>query len=360
MQVMFGAVQLIQRVYSLEQLQEKFGPEEGIWIYDVSRGKCVSPVVERRAKSSIQSMKNFRNKINSDAEVFSWIYCFCHEVYDRAQEIYKKTKRWPKTVMVTVWGESKLSRSGPFLRQDQTKSPDSVYEVVKKLLGEDRVSPCFRIAVALGQLAEVPRGIYSWFPTLEKGTSAHHNIALDLQIIEHDQNDVDTINNLQLSKGDLMSNDSFARPKHDAKLNLLDVVDADGNPNYYRCLECGEILSRIQRQEHEDHHLAVSLSRDKFGPIVKDHNYPNIEKTPSGSDNNIKRVYVKENFDLLQVQDEKGNYLYFRCIECREIVAMDLKQEHIDYHFAVSLARDISEKKKPTGKLKSIRRLKQR
>ena len=257
--------------FSLEELQASIGVEAGTWLYHISRGVCNEPVSPREAKNSIQSFKNFRKRLTLKKDVFEWALCFCYELYDRAQDEYEISKRWPKNIGISIRSENnKITKSCPFPRRGLINSPNDIYEVVEKLLVKDVRVPLSGLGIALSNLQKAPATIDNYFQNftaklnsepvdqpfqvneskefLKNFLDHHHDNGFD---IPHDIEEPETI-------------------PTDLESSKLDELDGSGEPIFYKCLECYKILSRVDRQEHQDHHLALELSRQNPVRIKKE------------------------------------------------------------------------------------------
>ncbi|ODN78784.1 hypothetical protein L202_04339 [Cryptococcus amylolentus CBS 6039] len=100
----------------LDALQNKFG-EESLWIYNVVRGIDLSEVKERVATKSMLASKNIRPSVTAPSQGYHWLSVLAGELNVRLRESREVAPGlWPKTLVLgTRQGfEAPRSRQAPF------------------------------------------------------------------------------------------------------------------------------------------------------------------------------------------------------------------------------------------------------
>ena len=274
--------------YSLQELQAVLGIQAGTWLYDICRGECNEPVSPKEAKNSIQSFKNFRKKLTLISDIHEWALCFCHELFDRAQEEFEISKRWPKNISISIRCEqNKVSKSCPFPRRDLIKTAQDIYNVTEPLLAKEARIPLSGLGIALNNLEKPAASVAGYFKQIVNPTQSLVEESKPLSRINIDdyQRDIEDIieseetylceiccKHIELSlrneHNDFHFAETFNQHEPESGIPLLEEVDEMGQPTYYKCLECFKILPRTERQEHQDRHFAIEISRQLENPTA--------------------------------------------------------------------------------------------
>jgi DNA polymerase eta len=245
--------------FSLKELQSRFGPESGQWLYDISRGICTSEVSKTQLAKSIQSMKSFGKKLISIAQLQQWLYTMCAEVLDRAQEDFSETGRWPKNLTLSFSVGIVIVKQFKFPHRESIQGHETIFEMVWKAVEpEPKKLPVGHIALALTSLENATKvSIMRWL----KPKTVHNQKALEqLPKLNEDQNTKDT--------------------SHKEEVELLcQTLDENGEALFFKCIECGDIISVDAKMEHQDYHLALTLSRtfetnSESRPSKREHEQP--------------------------------------------------------------------------------------
>jgi hypothetical protein len=108
------------RKFSLEELQAKFGQAQGIWLYDICRGKdtsegnivvsimnpfimiltTASVVTKVKFTKSMMASKQFTPPLRLVSDVERWMSVLGSEIYMRIMDDFEERSRWPKTLVV--------------------------------------------------------------------------------------------------------------------------------------------------------------------------------------------------------------------------------------------------------------------
>ncbi|KAI8826944.1 uncharacterized protein EV422DRAFT_502663 [Fimicolochytrium jonesii] len=159
---------LADRKYSLEVLREKFGPQTGTWVYNISRGICHEEVTETSIPKSMLSCKSLRPGATNGAALEHWIGILSNELYTRLQNDHAQYARWPRSLVLHInhggrTGGTERSKRGDFPAYHLVVNPDIIKEKCLSLLRMSPGSsgaglvvqwPCDRIAIGVSGFVE--------------------------------------------------------------------------------------------------------------------------------------------------------------------------------------------------------------
>ena len=211
--------------------------------------------------------------------------------------------RWPRTLTLLLRiNSSRLTKQTPMMHRDECKSPEDLSSLVKKVLFD-------------------------------------RDLVRDKKVF---------FIGMSVSKFENLSNIKsigYFFTKNETDKELLEAVDEDGLNLYYKCLDCGKVMERKERSDHDDFHYAKKLSFEtnlvKYEPTrLGDRHSDGLDE--SGEDHKEPVDGVKEESikDLLEAVDSNGINLYHKCLECGEILEQGSRQEHQDFHYAFKISKD--------------------
>lgn len=138
----------------LDQLK-KLGDDTGSWLYNIIRGEDNSEVNPRTQIKSMLSAKSFRPAINSFEQGVRWLRIFAADIFSRCvEEGVLENKRRPKTINLHHrQGAQTRSRSSP-IPQGKPLSESMLFDLAKNLLAQvvvdGRAWPCANLSLSVG------------------------------------------------------------------------------------------------------------------------------------------------------------------------------------------------------------------
>ncbi|KAG8890757.1 DNA-directed DNA polymerase eta rad30 [Tulasnella sp. 332] len=173
---------------SLEEMQIKFG-EESIWVYNLLRGIDHSEVKERIATKSMLASKNTRPSVTKLSDVTHWLRVLASELSVRLVEAREiSTSLWPKTLVLHVrqsYNDVK-SRQCAF-PYSTVITPDIISKPAERLFKELLGASTFKISnlqlafSGLNALESGQRGIEGFFAQGSKDVKADRDVDVDLE-----------------------------------------------------------------------------------------------------------------------------------------------------------------------------------
>jgi DNA polymerase eta len=245
--------------FSLGELQTRFNPEVGKWLYDISRGVCLSQVSKTQQAKSIQSIKSFNKKLTVIDQLKKWLVTMSAEIFDRANEDFSETGRWPKNLTVSFSVGERIVKHFKFPHQNSLENHVVLFETIWKSIElAPKKLPVGYISMSLTGLEKVSsQSIMNW---------ARPTIPRDISIQNSELSTFSKSSSILLDK----------RSQTDA---LLHTLDENGDVLFFKCLECGEAIPIQKKQEHQDHHFALMLARS-FDPDPVVVHVPTKRKVP--------------------------------------------------------------------------------
>ncbi|KAJ4349208.1 DNA-directed DNA polymerase eta rad30 [Ascochyta clinopodiicola] len=159
---MFGTDKVKElREQPLEQLK-KLGDDTGSWLYSIIRGEENSEVNTRTQIKSMLSAKSFRPSINSFEQGVRWIRIFAADIFSRCvEEGVLENKRRPKTIVLHHrQGAQTRSRSAQ-IPQGKPLSEVTLFDLAKNLLAQvvvdGRAWPCANLSLSVGGFEDGPK-----------------------------------------------------------------------------------------------------------------------------------------------------------------------------------------------------------
>ncbi|KAH7410098.1 sister chromatid cohesion protein Eso1 [Phaeosphaeria sp. MPI-PUGE-AT-0046c] len=138
----------------LDQLK-KLGDDTGSWLYNIIRGEDNSEVNPRTQIKSMLSAKSFRPAINSFEQGVRWLRIFAADIFSRCvEEGVLENKRRPKTINLHHrQGAQVRSRQAP-IPQGKPLSESILFDLAKNLLAQvvvdGRAWPCSNLSLSVG------------------------------------------------------------------------------------------------------------------------------------------------------------------------------------------------------------------
>ncbi|KAH6644346.1 sister chromatid cohesion protein Eso1 [Boeremia exigua] len=145
----------------LDQLK-KLGDDTGSWLYSIIRGEDNSEVNTRTQIKSMLSAKSFRPSINSFEQGVRWLRIFVADIFSRCvEEGVLENKRRPKTIILHHrQGAQTRSRSAQ-IPQGKALSEAILFDLAKNLLAQvvvdGRAWPCANLSLSVGGFEDGPK-----------------------------------------------------------------------------------------------------------------------------------------------------------------------------------------------------------
>lgn len=267
----------------IEELRRKLGIEHGQWLYNIVRGIDYSEVSTNTQVKSMLSAKSFRPQIDSIVQAERWMKVLTADLASRLLE--DPNQRRPKTLTMhhRIPGSSKTRQApiprGPELNNDYLASLSM--KLLLQINTEGRAFPCFNLSLGL-----------SGFEGLESG-------AQDIGGFFTKSTKQDPM--MMKSSADLRT-PAPALPESSATEDPLE----SSRPDLKRSISSLE------------------------------------DKDISGEENNSTTTTVPlPKTEVSNSSTDIGNDGSFQCRRCNTPVVGETEQEHLDWHFAKDLARDL-------------------
>ena len=159
---MFGTDKISELMEQpLEQLK-KLGDGTGSWLYSTIRGEDNSEVNTRTQIKSMLSAKSFRPSINSFEQGVRWLRIFAADIFSRCvEEGVLENIRRPKTIVLHHrQGAQTRSRSAQ-IPQGKPLSEITLFDLAKNLLAQvvvdGRAWPCANLSLSVGGFEDGPK-----------------------------------------------------------------------------------------------------------------------------------------------------------------------------------------------------------
>ncbi|KAM3961755.1 LOW QUALITY PROTEIN: DNA polymerase eta [Aphomia sociella] len=134
--------------------------------------------------------------------------------------------------------------------------------------------------------------------------------------------------------------------KHVLENKSLEKIVIPEPKETFTCTECGKTLTIDNFDTHADYHLALKLREEERQQVrneVKERNKTNEEKEkkpPTADDNKNESVSSIASF-LVKIDDTVPSEI---CAECGKRVSIEKFAEHLDFHEAQKLSRELNKK----------------
>ncbi|KAL2315633.1 N-acetyltransferase eso1 [Schizosaccharomyces pombe] len=265
---------------SMDFLIDKLGQTNGPLVWNLCHGIDNTEITTQVQIKSMLSAKNFsQQKVKSEEDAINWFQVFASDLRSRFLEL--EGMRRPKTICLTV-----VSR---FLRKSRSSqipmnvdiSTQFIVEATSKLLRqlqqEFDVYPISNLSISFQNIIEVDRNsrgiegflkksndeIYmstSVSPSIEGrakllNENMRENNSFELSL----EKDIKSPKRLKRGKGifDMLQQTAVSKPTE----NSADET--------YTCEECEQKITLSERNEHEDYHIALSISRkERYNNLV--------------------------------------------------------------------------------------------
>ncbi|KAH6630057.1 hypothetical protein B0J18DRAFT_88739 [Chaetomium sp. MPI-SDFR-AT-0129] len=284
----------------VEQLQQKFGDDTGVWVYNTLRGIDASEVNSRTQIKSMLSAKSFRPSISTVEQAMRWLKIFVADIFARlVEEGVLENKRRPKTINLHHRHDSQTrSRQSPIPLGRSLDEPTLfglAQHLLNQIVQDGQVWPCSHLSLSVGGFEDGISGNMGIDGFLLKGEAAQ---ALNLGVrVRSDSPDNSGLPQLgekrrRLDEGGIQrfftkditppsvrapeggregaadnGHDSATTPDQEllAQTNDEDLAVHGSDP----CERCGVVLENGEAlQNHQDWHFAKDLQESERGTTV--------------------------------------------------------------------------------------------
>lgn len=244
--------------HSLDDLKWKLGDETGIWVYNIIRGRDNSEVNARTTIKSMLSAKSFRPSINSFEVAERWLKVFAADIVSRMSELPDVNR--PKAVTLHHrHGSSAKSKQAP-IPAVKTLDITVISNIAKTLLrsieGEGKAWPCHNLSLAVGGFEEKESGVQGIKAFFQQPMTVP--LQGESSVMEPDEDLSGDV--LEEIHDDLLPN--FKKPRLSMKSieNGIEDKIIDKASTSTTCEKCGKSTEAGEEEEHDDFHMAMSLS----------------------------------------------------------------------------------------------------
>lgn len=349
---MFGTDQVKDLMEQpLEQLK-KLGDDTGIWLYSTIRGEDNSEVNPRTQIKSMLSAKSFRPSINSFEQGVRWLRIFAADIFSRCvEEGVLENKRRPKTVNLHHrQGAQTRSRQAP-LPQGKPLSEAMLFDLAKNLLAQvvvdGRAWPCANLSLSVGGFEDGITNNHGIGGFLVRGDEAKAMMSTGRTVISTGEPPVKR----RRTKGNIAN---FFGPKDDKK-NDFDAARAllmkahsestrDDTEEEELYNDTDDHSERLPEDVYDRPSTPLPAQHDANAHIYRTGTPPSAQPQPGS--NSIQTYQSFKDIPDTPVprpkppSEQQSTETYF-CANCNVQFPIYEKAEHVDYHFALELSKEL-------------------
>lgn len=347
---MFGTDKVKELVEQpLDQLK-KLGDDTGNWLYNTIRGEDHSEVNPRTQIKSMLSAKSFRPAINSFEQGVRWLRIFTADIFSRCvEEGVLENKRRPKTINLHHrQGAQTRSRQAP-IPQGKPLSEATLFDLAKNLLAhvvvDGRAWPCANLSLSVGGF--------------EDGITGNKGIGGFLVRGEEAKAMMSTGTGRSISTGEPPAKRRKTKGNIAQFFGPTDDKKKDFDAARAILLKAHSESTREEVDdginEHEDENVFVDGDNDEMErpstPTLERYN-SNVDMyrsdTPPSAQppprSQYPPSYHQPSADAAaphkSLSQQRTLETYF-CAQCNIHMPLDEEGEHVDYHFALDLSKEM-------------------
>lgn len=246
-------------------LVDKFGDKTADWLYQICRGVDTSVVESRVVVKSIMAAKHF-TAVHCMKELEPMIELLCLDLIDRMKSDHEQYQRIPQTLsiqykMMTAKARA-LSSPMPPQRTDKSKMVSHIMQILSTRLQPQELFPCIRLALQASHFQSV-KG-FSSISSFFKQQDTSSAVTPLKEPIRRGQ--------VKLSGTFICPDPSpspfpaYPQPKPPANTKTTVEMPEQETIQFYKCPECSRLIEEAKRAEHEDWHVAMTLSSEVNKP----------------------------------------------------------------------------------------------
>ncbi|KAK8155301.1 hypothetical protein BKA80DRAFT_209141 [Phyllosticta citrichinensis] len=333
----------------LEQLK-KLGDDTGQWLYNTARGIDASEVNPRIQIKSMLSAKSFRPSINSIDQAVRWLRIFCADIFSRCvEEGVLENRRRPKTINLHHrQGMQTRSKQAP-IPAGKAFSEEMLFNLAKNLLAQvvvdGRAWPCSNLSLSVGGFEDGitnNKGIGDFLVRGEEAKAMKESAAPQPgQIIKMRSSDAKRAKRRKLDNAS-----NAARGLHDEAI----TDDPADNPNYLQeelipsepspspPSSPSEPTSGVDSHHHNSRPSDPTVLQDDGNTST---NQPHNHTDPFPSDTDDALPPSAQPPPPPPTEPSPIPATSSPCPRCNEPIPPAEQAEHLDWHFAKDLAREL-------------------
>ncbi|KAH7081269.1 sister chromatid cohesion protein Eso1 [Paraphoma chrysanthemicola] len=339
----------------LDQLK-KLGDDTGSWLYGIIRGEDNSEVNPRTQIKSMLSAKSFRPAINSFEQGVRWLRIFAADIFSRCvEEGVLENKRRPKTINLHHrQGAQTRSRQAP-IPQGKPLSESILFDLAKNLLAQvivdGRAWPCANLSLSVGGFEDGISNNKGIGGFLVRGEEAKAMMSTGRSISTGEPP-----TKRRRTKGNIAQ---FFGPNNDKKKDFdaarailmkahSESTREDTEPDT-EAQDEEDLFEDEQPTEHSRPSTPIKVRQDSDSGMDRSGTPPSAQPPP-GAHYLPTRTDTPELPKTLSAHTNQRVTLdnYF-CAQCNLNMPREEKAEHIDYHFALDLSKELrDEDRNPT------------
>ncbi|KAF3007956.1 DNA-directed DNA polymerase eta rad30 [Curvularia kusanoi] len=333
---------------SLDQLK-KLGDGTGSWLYSTIRGEDNSEVNTRTQIKSMLSAKSFRPSINSFEQGVRWLRIFVADIFSRCvDEGVLENKRRPKTIVLHHRQAAQTRSRSAQIPQGKPLSESILFDLAKNLLAQvvvdGRAWPCANLSLSVGGFEEGPKNNAGIGGFLVRGN--------DAKAIMSSDRGAEPSAKRRRTKGNIAN---FFGPRDDKKKDfdaaravlmkahsestrdeteeeIPDYEEGDA-PDDIRSDNVTRPTTPVLEHEDTEENNPIANTPPSAQPQLPSNasrpqqSHDNASDTPSPGQHPA--AYAQKTLDT------------FFCSKCNIRLPKPEEAEHIDYHFALDLSKEM-------------------
>ncbi|KAI8365435.1 hypothetical protein EDC96DRAFT_191143 [Choanephora cucurbitarum] len=238
--------------YSVEELQNRFGPSTGLHIYNICRGIDHEEVIPSKPPQSLMASKSFRPPLTNIKEVEPWFSILAVELHNRITRVNEEFNMWPTNINIRYDNEGHRnyrSKTMGSIHKDDMKSHESLAKKASVLFNSlNDTYPCYGLDLCAYGLApdesSKSHTLNRFFIKSDKTISAHHANGLEHAMLT---NSTTTTSKQQKVKKNLFH-------------FYMDKTSSHQDEALFVCDKCQQKVPTNHAAEHADYHFALELS----------------------------------------------------------------------------------------------------
>jgi DNA polymerase eta len=330
----------------LEQLK-KLGDDTGSWLYNTIRGEDNSEVNPRTQIKSMLSAKSFRPAINSFEQGVRWLRIFAADIFSRCvEEGVLENKRRPKTINLHHrQGAQVRSRQAP-LPLGKPLSEAILFDLAKNLLAQvvvdGRAWPCANLSLSVGGFEDGITNNKGIGGFLVRGEEAKAMMSTGQSVSTGEPP------KKKRRKGNIAT---FFGPKDDKKKDFDAARAVLMRAHTESTREETEDDAEVDDHDNEDDDPFEDThdSRPSTPPLERhssnidmdrSHTPPSAQPPPRSHSPPQIPATRRQPSPRPKPAQQKTLDTYF-CAQCNIHLPLHEKAEHVDYHFALDLSKEM-------------------
>jgi DNA polymerase eta len=338
----------------LDQLK-KLGDDTGSWLYNIIRGEDNSEVNPRTQIKSMLSAKSFRPAINSFEQGVRWLRIFVADIFSRCvEEGVLENKRRPKTINLHHrQGAQTRSRQAP-IPQGKPLSEATLFDLAKNLLAQvivdGRAWPCANLSLSVGGFEDGITNNKGIGGFLVRGDEAKAMMSSGRSTSTGEPpakrrrtkgNIANFFGPRDEKKKDFDAARAILLKAHNESTREETEDDDEGHEDEDIFEEAPNEAERPSTPALERHSSNVDMYRSDTPPSAQpqpqSHSPPSHQSTSNTPDIPVAHPQPPTHQKTLDT--------YF-CAQCNLHMPLHEKAEHVDYHFALDLSKEMRQEER--------------